>query len=72
MLRSGRGNRDGFFVTQPLYWRGQPHVTVEDRRRNLIGFVQGVFQTGVLIETILTNSVVPGGLDLYFFACGFR
>ena len=41
---------------------------MEDRRRNLIGFVQGVFQTGVLIETILTTTTTPGGLDLYFFA----
>jgi len=68
LLRSGVGNRTGFFVTQSVYRTGQPHDTVAERRRNLVGFVQGVFQTGVLIQTILTRTTAPGGLDLYFFA----
>lgn len=68
MLHSGEGNRNGFFVTQTIYRSDQPHDTIKDRRANLIGFVQGVFQTGVLIETILKTTVTPGGLDLYFFA----
>ena len=70
-LHSGVGNRTGFFVTQPVYQTDQPHDTVADRRRNLAGFVQGVFQTGVLIETILTTTTAPSGLDLYFFATDF-
>ena len=67
-LRSGEGNRNGFLFMQPVYRADRPHETVEDRRRNLIGLVQGVFQIGVLIETILTETVVPAGLDLYFLA----
>jgi diguanylate cyclase (GGDEF)-like protein len=67
-LRSGEGNRNGFFVILPVYRADRPHDTVEDRRGNLIGFVQGVFQTGVLIDTILSSTTAPGGLDLYFFA----
>jgi diguanylate cyclase (GGDEF)-like protein/PAS domain S-box-containing protein len=68
ILRSGEGDRQGFFVTLPVYRADQPHDTVEDRRRNLVGFVQGTFQIGVLIETILKETTTPGGLDLYFFA----
>jgi diguanylate cyclase (GGDEF)-like protein len=67
-LQSGEGNRNGFFVTLPVYRSDRPHDTVEDRRANLIGYVQGVFQTGVLVETILDATVAPSGLDLYFFA----
>jgi CHASE1-domain containing sensor protein len=68
VLRSGEGDRKGFFVTLPVYRADQPHDTVEDRRRNLVGFVQGTFQIGVLIETTLKESTTPGGLDLYFFS----
>src|SRR5436305_4000621 len=67
-LRSGEGNRSGFFIVEPVYRADRPHDTVEDRRRNLIGFVQGVFQTGVLIETILAATTAPSGLDLYILA----
>jgi GGDEF domain-containing protein/CHASE1-domain containing sensor protein len=66
ILRSGEGN-DGFFVVMPVYRAGLPHDTVQDRRRNL-GLVRGVFQIGVMIETILATRTTPAGLDLYFFA----
>jgi diguanylate cyclase len=68
VLRRGEGDRNGFFVVLPVYRPGLPHDTVEDRRRNLVGFAQGVFQTGVMIEDILTTMTMAAGLDLYFFA----
>jgi diguanylate cyclase (GGDEF)-like protein/PAS domain S-box-containing protein len=67
-LRRGDGDRNGFFVVLPVYKHGAPHDTVEDRRRNLVGFAQGVFQTGTIIESIITTTTTPIGLDLYFFA----
>jgi signal transduction histidine kinase/CheY-like chemotaxis protein len=67
VLHRGDGDRNGFFVVLPVYRPGLAHDTVEDRRSNLVGFVQGVFQTGELIETILRTTTTPGGLDLYFF-----
>ena len=54
VLHSGTGNRRGFFVLSPVYKKGLPHQTVEERRRNLDGFVQGVFQLNSMVETILT------------------
>jgi diguanylate cyclase (GGDEF)-like protein/PAS domain S-box-containing protein len=60
-------NRNGFLVVMPVYAPGQPHETVEDRRRNLIGFVQGVFQTSVMVETILETTTTARGLDLYIY-----
>ena len=67
VLHGGVGDRNGLLVVLPVYRSGQPHDTVEDRRSNLVGFVQGVFQTGKLIESLLRTSTA-GGLDLYFFA----
>ena len=68
VLNTTHGAWSGFFVLLPLYQRGQPHATVEERRRHLIGFVQGAFQTDLLVETILTPIKSP--LDLYVFAAG--
>jgi PAS domain-containing protein len=33
-----------------------------------VGFAQGVFQTGAMIESILTTMIAQSGLNLYFFA----
>ena len=62
----GTGSRAGFFVVLPVYQAAKTNSTVEDRRRNLRGYVQGVFQIGVMIQTILTSGTSVGGLDLYF------
>jgi diguanylate cyclase (GGDEF)-like protein/PAS domain S-box-containing protein len=67
-LRRGEGNRNGFVIALPVYQRGAPHDTLEDRRRNLIGVVQGVFQASVLINTILDAATAPAGLDVSLFA----
>jgi diguanylate cyclase (GGDEF)-like protein len=66
-LFAAGGERNGFFVVLPVYAPGLPHEGVQDRRSNLIGFVQGVFQTSVMIETILAATTTQAGLDLYFF-----
>jgi diguanylate cyclase (GGDEF)-like protein len=66
-LQRGAGDRNGFLVVVPLYRPSLPHDTLQQRRENLVGFVQGVFQTGVMVETILDAAAVAG-LDLYLFA----
>jgi len=66
-LRVSGGDRNGFFALLPAYAPNSSHESVEDRRRNLIGFVQGVFRTGIMIETVL-SATSPGGLDLYFMS----
>jgi CHASE1-domain containing sensor protein len=67
-LQSGTGNRSGFIVALPVYAPGLPHETVADRGRNLLGFVQAVFQTDAMIETLLRTTTSPAGLDLYFYS----
>ena len=67
ILKNGAGDRYGFFVVLPIYRPGLPHDTLQDRRSNLVGFVQGAFQIGVLIDTILTATTTPASLGLSFF-----
>jgi diguanylate cyclase (GGDEF)-like protein len=64
-VRSGVGDRRGFLVVLPVYRYGQPSDTLEDRRHNLEGFVLGIFQVGVMIDSILAN-VMPS-LDIFLF-----
>ena len=67
-LQSGTGHRRGFFVALPVYPPGVPHETIEERKHNLRGYVQAVFQTSALIETILGTTRKPAGLDLYLYS----
>ena len=59
------GDRRGFWAGIPIYARGLPHETVEERRRNVLGIVQGVFQIQVMFDTILGNIKAP--VRLYLF-----
>ena len=66
MLFIGEGDRHGFWAGLPVYARGLPHDTVEDRRRNLLGIVQGVFQIQVLFDAALSGVRSP--TRVYLFA----
>jgi diguanylate cyclase (GGDEF)-like protein len=68
MLHSGDGDRSGFFVVVPMYRRGLPSGTDEERKRNLVGFIQGAFQTSVMIETILGATTKPQAIDIFLFS----
>ena len=65
-LHIGQGDRRGFWAGVPVYAPGLPHDTLEDRRRNFRGVVQGVFQIETMVEAILANVKSP--LRLYLFA----
>jgi len=69
-LKTAPAGRYGFFVVLPVFKHGLPHETVEDRRRNLAGFVQGVFQLSPLVDSILHTAGAPERLDIYVFRGG--
>ncbi len=43
-------NPEGVVVFQPVYRNDRPHGSVAERRVNLLGFANAVFQVGVLIQ----------------------
>jgi diguanylate cyclase (GGDEF)-like protein len=67
-LQTGTGHRRGFIVALPVYARGLPHNTLEERHHNLQGYITVVLQTSVLMETILSTTRKAAGLDLYFYS----
>jgi diguanylate cyclase (GGDEF)-like protein len=64
-LQPGTGDRCGFFVVLPIYRQGIQHDAVESRRRNLVGFVQAVFQTSTMVDTILAGISAPVDLRIF-------
>ena len=67
VLHSGKGDRRGFFALLPVYRFGLPNASIEERRRNLVGFVQGVFNLSGMIEGIFSTRTPTRDRDFYFF-----
>jgi hypothetical protein len=67
-LESVSGDPRGFFVALPVYRQGVAQQTVEERRRNTLGILGGTFQTAAVVDGILEDAKLPGGVDLYLFA----
>jgi diguanylate cyclase (GGDEF)-like protein len=65
LLRSGQGDRHGFIAALPIYLRGYPSDTLEERRRNIEGYVLGIYQIGQMVDTILAN--VTSSIDISLF-----
>lgn len=53
-------------VFLPIYRNGAPHETVEDRRRNLTGFVSAVFQIDQM-TTLSMRGFKPAGMEFYLY-----
>ncbi len=68
ILHSADGNVHGFLFSLPVYRRGLPHGTLEERRRNLLGFAHGAFLTAQAFEHIISATTTARGLDLYLFS----
>ena len=69
-LVSTEGKQSGFLFSLPVYKRGSLHDAIEDRRRNLAGFVHGSLITSKIIDSLITANKTPQGLDLFFFDPG--
>ena len=62
------GDRRAFFVILPVYKSGLSYDSIEGRRSNLIGFVQGVFRVQVMVDTILARAPIDTNLDYHLFS----
>jgi diguanylate cyclase (GGDEF)-like protein len=46
----------GVFVSVPIYGKGTSRTTIADRRRNLAGYIVGVFDLPLLLQSIRTTT----------------
>lgn len=49
---TGKDVQSGFLMYLPVYRKGMPHATLDERRANLIGWVYSVFRMGDLMRGI--------------------
>jgi len=61
----------GFLIFAPIYQKGASTHSVQDRRKNLKGFVLGVFRIDDLAEKALA-CLGPGGIDIYLYDTSAR
>jgi HD-GYP domain-containing protein (c-di-GMP phosphodiesterase class II) len=56
-------NSDGFLVCLPVYEKDKPAEKLADRRKNLMGFILGVFRPNDMIDSALSK-LQPEGIDV--------
>lgn len=66
MLVQEKRERYGFLIFLPVFKKGMPVNTIEEHRKNLAGFVLGVFRVGDVVEAALT-SLQPKYIDIYLY-----
>lgn len=57
----------GFLVFEPIYENGVVPITVEERRKQHLGFASGVFRIGDLLDSSLQDSMGAQQFDIYIF-----
>ena len=67
LFKNDRGSAHGVLVAVPVYVKGTSRATVADRRRNLTGFVVGMFDIGELLTSIRTASAESAAVVLTAF-----
>jgi len=64
-LYIGKGDRLGLLAAFPVYASTEPHATLAERRANLVGYIQGVFQVHAMLDAMLSRIVLPTRLYLF-------
>ena len=59
-------NQFGFLVFAPIYKKDAPLYSIEARRKNLVGFVLGVFRIGGLLENAF-EGLNPQDINLFLY-----
>ena len=59
-----KGGTPGVLVSVPVYAKGTSRTTVPDRRRNLTGFVVGIFDLAQLLQSIRTATAASSAITI--------
>jgi diguanylate cyclase (GGDEF)-like protein len=60
----GKGGTHGVLVTVPVYVKGTSRTAIADRRRNLTGYVIGIFDLAQLLQSIRTASAASSAIAI--------
>jgi diguanylate cyclase (GGDEF)-like protein len=59
-----KGGTHGVLVTVPVYAKGTSRTTIPDRRRNLTGYVVGIFDLAQLLQSIRTATAASTAIAI--------
>jgi diguanylate cyclase (GGDEF)-like protein len=59
-----KGGTPGVLVSVPVYAKGTSRTTIPDRRRNLTGFVVGIFDLAQLLQSIRTAAMASTAITI--------
>jgi diguanylate cyclase (GGDEF)-like protein len=59
-----KGGTHGVLVTVPVYAKGTSRTTIPDRRRNLTGYVAGIFDLAQLLQSIRTATAASSAITI--------
>ncbi|KJC59341.1 histidine kinase [Bradyrhizobium sp. LTSPM299] len=63
-----KGGTHGVLVSVPVYVKGTSRTTVADRRRNLAGYVVGIFDLAQLLQSIRTATAASSPIAINAYA----
>jgi diguanylate cyclase (GGDEF)-like protein len=62
LFHDAKGSTQGVLVSVPVYVKGTSRTTVADRRRNLAGYVVGIFDLAHLLQSIRTATAASSAI----------
>jgi diguanylate cyclase (GGDEF)-like protein len=65
-----KGDTHGVMASAPVYVKGTSRTTIADRRRNLAGFVVGIFDLENLLQSIWTGTAASSGIVINAYPPG--
>ena len=65
-----KGDTHGVMASAPVYVKGTSRTTIADRRRNLAGFVVGIFDLEHLLQSIWTGTAASSGIVINAYPPG--
>ena len=66
----GTGRPTGVLVCVPVYAKGTSRSTIADRRRNLAGYIVGVFDLPVVLQSILSAAAASSAVSINVYPPG--
>ncbi|HEY8399959.1 MAG TPA: CHASE domain-containing protein [Cytophagaceae bacterium] len=65
LMGRGDGNWKGFLLYLPVYEKGKPHATVEQRRQNIKGYIFGKFRAHDLMQATFQDRFQDLDIEIY-------
>ncbi|WP_291566780.1 EAL domain-containing protein [Bradyrhizobium sp.] len=67
LFHDAKGSTHGVLVSVPVYVKGTSRTTIADRRRNLAGYVVGIFDLAHLLQSVRTATAASSAIVIHAY-----